>query len=298
MQHAELKQIRGIGDATCERLGRDYGIETIADLARLSDSEVDELQRALRASRSNVRNGDVARWRDQARRLASEREAVVNEPLATFVVEARKPVSEPGDQPRFVVHHVEADETLETSPPKPTIDDVIRWMQERVPMPAVLPGTKLPTDREGVVSSSTPDQLTAPSPRPPARRGGLRITGLEIHRADDRVVNGWATSLLGDEPVAIEGGSALVFVGHVSLEGAEEPVTCQMRCRLRRIESDQELSFAWSGEMMATPGMPSAAIPSAPVSIPHGMYRGIFFALDRRHRALRAFCELPLLVVS
>jgi hypothetical protein len=294
MQHAELKQIRGIGDAICEQLAQDHGIETIADLARLSDAEVDELEPVLRASRRNVRIGDVARWRDQARQLASGKEAVMDEPLATFVVEARRPVSEQGDQPRFVVHHVEADETLETSAPKPTIDDVIRWMQERVPMPAVLPGTKLPTDRERVASSSTPGQLTSPSPQPTARRGGLRITGLEIQR----VVNDWATSLLVDEPVAIEGGSALVFVGHMSLEGAEGPVTCQMRCQLRRIESDQELSIAWSGEMVTTRGMLSAAIASAPVSTPTGIYRGIFLASDSRHGARGAFCDLPLIVVS
>lgn len=47
---SELKQIRGIGDTMCERLGRDHGIETIADLARLSDAEVADLQQALRSA--------------------------------------------------------------------------------------------------------------------------------------------------------------------------------------------------------------------------------------------------------
>lgn len=298
MQGAELKQIRGIGDTICEVLARDHGIKTITDLEALSDTEVDELERALRPNFRNVRVGDVARWRDQARQLASGAEAMTDEPLTTFVVEVHRPASDSGDQPRFVVHQVEADETLETSAPKLTIDDMMRWMRERVPMPAVLPDTKLPTDREGVASSSTPDQLTVPSPRRPARRGRLQITGLEIHPAADRVVNGWATSLLVDEPATIEEGSALVFVGHVTLEGAEEPVTCQMRCRLRRIESDREVSFAWSGDIMATPGMPSATIASAPVSIPAGIYRGIFLASDRHHGARGAFCELPLIVVS
>lgn len=57
MQGAELKQIRGIGDTTSERLARDYGIEALADLARLSDTEIDELQDALRATGSRVRGG-------------------------------------------------------------------------------------------------------------------------------------------------------------------------------------------------------------------------------------------------
>jgi NAD(P)-dependent dehydrogenase (short-subunit alcohol dehydrogenase family) len=96
MQQAELRQIRGIGAAMCERLGRDHGIEAIADLARLSDTEVDELQRALQAGRSHVRNGDVARWRDHARQLVSEGETVADEPLATFVVEVWKPARRTG----------------------------------------------------------------------------------------------------------------------------------------------------------------------------------------------------------
>ena len=299
MQHAELKQIRGIGDTMCELLGRDHGIETIAELAHLSDTEVEEVERALRASRRNVRIGDVARWRTQARQLANEKQDVPGEPLATFVVEAWRQVTEPADGPHFVVHHIEADETLETSEPNRTIDDVVRWMQERVAVPAVLTGTKLPAEGEAVASSSTPDPLTSPSPGPPPRRGGLRITGLEVDHAGDRVVNGRrATSLLVDEPVAIEEGSALVFVGHVSLDGAERPVTCQMRCRLRRIESDQELAFGWSGEITAAPSMQSATISSAPVSIPAGIYRGIFAASDRRHSVRGAFRELPLIVVG
>jgi ribosomal protein S13 len=299
MQHAELKQIRGIGDTMCELLGRDHGIETIAELAHLSDTEVEEVERALRASRRNVRIGDVARWRTQARQLANEKQDVPGEPLATFVVEAWRPVTEPADGPHFVVHHIEADETLETSEPNRTIDDVVRWMQERVAVPAVLTGTKLPAEGEAVASSSTLDPLTSPSPGPPPRRGGLRITGLEVDHAGDRVVNGRrATSLLVDEPVAIEEGSALVFVGHVSLDGAERPVTCQMRCRLRRIESDQELAFGWSGEITAAPSMQSATISSAPVSIPAGIYRGIFAASDRHHSVRGAFRELPLIVVG
>jgi hypothetical protein len=264
MPQAELKQIRGIGDAICELLGRDHGIATIADLARLSDAEVDELQRALRASRRNVRNGDVAAWRDQARQLTGEMQAAADEPLATFVVEAWRPVSEPGDQPRFIVHHVEADETLETSAPRPTIDDVVRWMQERMTVPVAPPSAEPPAEHQ--------------QPARPARLGDLRITRLD--------------------PVAVEGGGALVFVAHVSLEGAAEPATCHLRCRLQRIESDQELTFSWRGEIMAAPGPRSAAISSAPISVPAGIYRGICLASDRRPGGGRAFRELPLLVVS
>src|SRR5262249_23256950 len=151
-----------------------------------------------------------------------------------------------------------------------TIDDMMRWMRERVPMPAVLPDTKLPTDREGVASSSTPDQLTVPSPRRPARRGRLQITRLEIHPAADRGVTGWPGSLLVGEPARVGGGSAFFFVGRGPGGGAEEPVPCRMRCRLRGMESDRGVSFAWSGDIMPPPGMPGATIASAPVSIPAG----------------------------
>ena len=47
-------------------------------------------------------------------------------------------------------------------------------------------------------------------------------------------------SLLAQGPVAIEDGSAVIFVGHVSLDGAEGQLTCQMLCRLQRIESGQD----------------------------------------------------------
>jgi hypothetical protein len=297
MQQAELTQIRGIGDMTCERLGRDHGVETIAELARLSDTEVDELQEALRASSSHVKNGDVARWREQARQLVREREAVPDEPLATFVVEALQPVDEPGDQPRFVAHHVEGGQTLDTSEPKPTIDDAVLWMRERVPMPPAPTPKTPPAGRPGLVQPRASDHAVALRERP-TRRGRLRITALEVHKAGQRGIDRAARSLLAEAPVAIEDGSALVFVGHVSLEGEEGPVTCQMRCRLHRIESDQEVTFTWGGEMMAAPDMQGTAISSTPVSIRSGAYRGIVFAEDRGQAARRAFCELPILVVS
>jgi hypothetical protein len=44
--------------------------------------------------------------------------------------------------------------------------------------------------------------------------------------------------------------------------------------------------------------MHGAALSSTPVSIPAGVYRGEFFAEDRRQGVRRAFCELPLLVVN
>jgi len=293
MQQAELKQIRGIGDAICELLKRDHGINTLADLARLTDTEVDDLQRTLRAGRRGVPSGDVARWRDQARQLMRETPATAKEPLATFVVEAWGSVSEPGDQPHFIVHHIEDDETLETSAPGPTIDDAVRWMQQRVPVPAAPPGQELPAGTRQAAGLSPAHQG---SPPPPGR-GGLRITGLEVRRAASSGGNQWSTQLLADDPVAVEGEGALVFVGHVSLEGAEEPVTCDMRCRLRHIESGHELTFSWSGEVMATTGTHSV-LSSAPFAIPAGIYRAIFSAADRRHGAGRSFRELPLLVIS
>ena len=79
-------------------------------------------------------------------------------------------------------------------------------------------------------------------------------------------------SLLAQGPVAIEDGSAVIFVGHVSLDGAEGQLTCQMLCRLQRIESGQEVTFTWGGEVMATPNTNGAAIPITPVSIPSGAY--------------------------
>jgi hypothetical protein len=292
---AELKQIRGIGDTTWERLGREHGIETIAELARLSDTEVDELQEALRASSSHVKNGDVARWREHAQQLVREREAVQDEPLATFVVEALQPIDEPGDQPRFVAHHVEGGQTLDTSELKPTIDDAVLWMRERVPMPPAPTPKTPPAERPELVHPRASDHAVAPRERP-SRRGRLRITALEVHKAGQRAIDRAPRSLLAEAPVAIEDGSALVFVGHVSLEG-EGPVTCQMRCRLHRIESDQEVTFTWGGEMMAAPGMQGTAISSTPVSIRSGAYQGIVFAEDRGQAARRAFCQLPILVV-
>lgn len=298
MQLAELKQIRGIGDTTCERLGRDHGIETIADLARLSDTEVDELQEALRASSSRVRNGDVARWRDQARQLLGKREAVPDEPLATFVVEARKPVGEPANQLHFVIHHIEADQTLETSGPKANVEDAVHWMQERVTAGLAPPPREAPVERSEVVhSGSSPGPAVAPG-GPTRRRGRLRITAMEIHKAGHQGINTPVTALLADAPVAVEDGSALVFVGYVSLEGTEGPVTCQMHCRLHRIESGQEVTFTWGGQMTAAPGTQSATISSTPVSMPSGAYRGIVFAEDRGQATRRAFCELPILVIN
>jgi ribosomal protein S13 len=304
---AELKQIRGIGDAMCERLGRDHGIETLAHLARLSDTEADELQQALRASGAHVRNGDVARWREQARQLLSDREAAADEPLATFVVEARKPVGEPDDKLHFVIHHIEADQTLETSAPKQTIDAVVRWMQERVSTAAASSATEAPVERgetgapagrEGAPHPSEPEQPMPSAPERLARRCRLHITGLEIRHAGSSAINGVATSLLTGDPVSIEASGEVVFVGHVSVERAEDAVSCRMRCRLRRIDSGQDVSFTWGGEMTVTPGPHSASISSPPVSIPAGAYRGTLFAEDPNLGARRAFCDIPLLVVS
>ena len=50
-------------------------------------------------------------------------------------------------------------------------------------------------------------------------------------------------SLLAQGPVAIEDGSAVIFVGHVSLDGAEGQLTCQMHSWLQRIESGQEVTL-------------------------------------------------------
>jgi hypothetical protein len=289
MQQPELKRIGNIGDTMAERLARDHRIETIAATARLNDTEVDELQQAPQAARSQVRKGEVARCRHQARQLVSEEEAVADEPLATFVVEAWRPSSESDNQPHFVVHHVEADETLATSVPRPTIDDAMRWMQERVTMPGGQLRTQLPAEREEVTPVSAPEQ--------PTRRGRLQITGLEVRLAEHDLINGAPIPLLASTPVAIEAGGALVFAADVSLEGADHPVTCQMRCRLHRIESQDEVAFTWSSETNVTPGMPSTTTSSSPVPIPAGAYRGEFFAEDPRHGVSRAFRQIPLLIV-
>lgn len=295
MQQPELKRIRGIGDTMAEGLDRDHGIETAAS-ARLNDTEVDELQQALQAARSQVLKGEVARCcRHQARQVVNEEEAVADEPLATFVVEAWRPESD--DQPHFVVHHVEAGETLATSVPRPTIDDAMRWMQERVTMPAGQLGTQLSAEPQEVAPVSAPEQPTPPSSPRGARRGRLQITGLEVRLAEHHINNGAAIPLLASTPVAIEAGSALVFAADVSLEGADHPVICQMRCRLHRIESPEEVAFTWSSETNVAPGMPSMTTSSSPVPIPAGAYRGELFAEDRRHGVSRAFRQLPLLII-
>ena len=279
MPRAELKQIHGISDATSGRLGRDHGIETVAQLAALSDTEAADLQRALQAAGRRLPGGEVVRWRDQARQLTGESPAPADEPLATFVVEAWPPAGGAGGHhdgsdgddgggrsklPRYVVHHIESDQTLETSAPTPATADVFRWMQDRVTVPAAPPAEAPPA----------PEAPTRGAP--PARRGRLRITGLDVREA----------------------GSALVFVGHVSLVGVEEPVTCTMRCQLQRIDSEENVTFTWSGEIRPGAGMEAAAISSTPVTIPAGVYRGIVFAADKRLASRRAFCEVPLLVIS
>jgi len=297
MQQPELEPIRGIGDTRADRPAPDHGIETAAASARPSDTEVDELRQSPQSARSQVREGEVARCRHQARRVVSEEEAVADEPLATFVVEARRPGSESDDQPHFVVHHVEAGETLATSVPRPTIDDAMRWMQERVTMPAGQLATQPPAERQEVAPVSAPEQPTPPvSPRG-ARRGRLQITGLEVRLAEHHLINGAAVPLLASTPVAIEAGGALVFAADVRLEGADHPVTCEMRCRLHRIESQDEIEFTWSSDTNVTPGMPSTTTSSSPVPIPAGAYRGEFFAEDRGNGVSRAFRQLPLLIV-
>lgn len=297
MQQPELKRIRGIDHTMAERLDRDHGIETAAS-ARLNDTEADELQQALQAARSQVRKEDVARCcRHQARQVVSEEGAIADEPLATFVVEAWRPGSESDDQPHFIVHHVEAGETLATSVPRPTIDDAMRWMQERVTMPAEQFGTQLSDERQEVAPVSAPERPTPPSSPRGARRGRLKITGLEVRLAAHHPNNGAAIPLLASTPVAIEAGGALVFAAEVSLEGADHPVICRMRCRLHRIDSQEEVAVTWTSETNVTPGMPSMTTSSSPAPIPAGAYRGEFFAEDRRRGVSRAFRQLPLLIV-
>lgn len=194
-----------------------------------------------------------------------------------------------------MLHHVERDQTLETSEPKPAIEDAIRWMQERVTMPAAPPRREPPAEHPGVVhtSGSGPGRGARGAAVPARQAAGHRPGGPESRRSG---ING-VTLLLAEAPVVVEGGRALVFVGQVSLEGTEGPLTCQMRCRLHRIGSGQEVTFTWAGEMMPVPGMPSGTISSTTVLIPSGAYRGIFFAEGLGRAARRAFCELPLLVV-
>ena len=55
--------------------------------------------RRWRADRGGVQNGDVARWREHARQSLSEGEPAADEPLATFVVEAREPATDPAGNP-------------------------------------------------------------------------------------------------------------------------------------------------------------------------------------------------------
>jgi hypothetical protein len=293
MPRAELKQIHGIGDAMCVRLSQDHGIETVAQLAALSDADAADLQRALQVAGRRLPGGEVARWRDQARQLAGESPAPAAEPLGTFVVEVWPPAgpgdlggqSVPGDQPRYVVHHIESDQTLETSAPTPAAADVFRWMRDRVNVPVA------PPPEPSAALPAEPQEASA-------RRGRLRITGLEVRKAGSQVINGSTAQLLVTDGVALDAGSAFVFAGQVSLVGAEEPVVCEMRCQLQRIDSEENVTIAWSGEIRPGAGVQAATISSTPVTIPAGVYRGMFYAEDKRRNSRRAFCEVPLLVVG
>jgi hypothetical protein len=276
----------------CVRLSQDHGIETIAQLGALSDTEAADLQRALPVAGRRLPGGEVARWRDQARQLAGESPPPAEEPLATFVVEAWPPAGGAGGQggqggqrerPRYVVHHIESDQTLETSAPTPVTADVFRWMRDRVNVPAAAPPEPPPA---------------AKGPAAQAKRGRLRITDLEVRTAGTQVIDHPPPQSLLTDGVTLDAGSALVFVGHVRLAGAEEPVTCTMHCRLQRIESDESVTFTWSGEIKPGADMQAATISSTPVTIPAGVYRGLFFAADKRLDSRRALCEVPLLAVS
>jgi hypothetical protein len=282
----------GLNQATKGR--PEHWIETVADVARLTDAQVDELEQVLRADCGGGLNGDVARWREHARQLLTEETAAADEPLATFVVEARKPADGPGGEPRFAVHHIEADEN---SAPLPAVDEVAQWIRERVTMPFASPATKTAAGAAEVARASETVPLAPSPPQHPARRGRLRITGLEIRRADGRAVNGTAESLSGDAPVLIEAGCPLVFVTRVGMEGATDPVACHVRCRLQPTEPGEVFEFTWSGKVIPS-GVHSAEMSSAPVSVPVGVYRGVLFAEDQRRSIRRAFRELPLLVVN
>jgi len=291
----ELEQIRGIGEAMRERLRRDHGVHRLSDLARLTDTAVDELQQALRAARAG--RVDVSRWRDEARRLVSEPEASSESPLATFVVEARRGNSGTDGEPSFVVHHLEADETLETSNPLPTVEVAAAWMRHRVAgvsSPREVAAGGEPAELSERVTENEPP----PWPQPPVRRGRLRISGLEVHRADDRDLNGTTRSLLAGAPVALDGAHPVILVGHVSLVGAVDRATCRMRCRLHDLESEHVIEFAWGGDSMLAPGGPGTEMASPPVSIPVGAYRGELFAEDRSQSVRRGFCELPVITVN
>ncbi|MEP6665294.1 MAG: hypothetical protein ABJA81_02495 [Nocardioidaceae bacterium] len=292
----ELEQIHGIGEAMRERLRRDHGLQRLSDLARLTDTAVDELQQALRAARAG--RVDVSRWRDEARRLVIEPEANGESPLATFVVEARRDSSGTGDEPSFVVHHLEADETLETSNPLPTVEVAAAWMRQRVAgvsAPRDMAADGEPADLSVRVIETEPPP---PWPQQPVRRGRLRISGLDVHRADDHDLNGTTRSLLAGAPVTLDGAYPVVLVGNVSLVGAVDWATCRMRCRLHDLESEHVIEFAWGGDSMLAPGGPGTEMTSPPVSIPVGAYRGELFAEDRGQSVRRGFCELPVITVN
>jgi hypothetical protein len=70
-----------------------------------------------------------------------------------------------------------------------------------------------------------------------------------------------------------------------------------MHSRLQRIESGQEVTLTWGGEVMATPNTNSAAILSTSFLIPSGAYRGIVFAEDRSRGAAPS-ANHPIFVVN
>ena len=104
-------------------------------------------------------------------------------------------------------------------------------MRERVIVPQEpLPGNHLSSAQRRCNPARPAQQRCQGSARLGEAR--LRITALEVNGAGDYATTGAVTSLLAQAPVAIEDGSALIFVGHVSQDGAEGQLTCQMHCRL------------------------------------------------------------------
>jgi hypothetical protein len=289
MSSEQLEQIRGIAKGIRERLDRDHAIHSLADLACLDDAAVEELQQTLRASR--VGRADVGRWRDEARRLTTAQAASADTPRATFVVEARLHPDGTSDQPTFVVHHIEADETLETSGPLPTVDVVAGWMHDRVSRA----GTRSEPAQAEKPADERPPAPQNEAPPQPVQRGRLRITDLKVRHAGDGDVHGRAMSLLADVPVIIDGRLPVVLVARVRLEGAAESTTCRMRCRLDHVGSKQAFTFAWGDDMTLTPDNPERETASRPLPIPVGTYRGIVFAEGRSCSARRGFLELPVI---
>jgi predicted flap endonuclease-1-like 5' DNA nuclease len=294
----DLTRIFGIGGSLRDRLTL-HGIGSLSDLANLTDAEVEELELALRSTRSRVRRGDVARWREEAARLTGGpemRSDLENDTsaLATFVVEARSSGTsgEGGHALAFTVHHIEADET---SPALGIGGNLAEWIESRVPTgPALGSPTSEPAEPQ---ASQAP---AAKSARRSPRRGGIHLRLIHLYaRSTDAAGTSEERSLLTTSPVILHADRPVVLVGHGVLESPEgAAVQCGMRCRLRALDPQAVIERVWGEGTELLPGGQGVEIASPPLSIPAGIYQGDVYLESPDELVKPEALTLPVIMMS